>query len=113
MSFFEEIEEYPYTGTITRVTPGTGDEDDTESVIYQGVMDEHLVTEEIGRTLQTASYLISIPLTKDDKGKYIVPLKGDKITLNRYDETIDLIVDNSEPSQLQGVTIYASRNTWL
>lgn len=109
---YDSILEYPYTGTITRVVAGQGREDDTEYIIYNGVMDEHLVTAEEGRTLQTASYIISIPLTKDDAGIWIIPLKGDKIALVRYGQERTLTVDNAEPSQLGGVSIYASRNEW-
>jgi hypothetical protein len=108
----EEILEYPYAGVIKRVVQGKGDNPDTEVVLYEGDMDEHMVTSEEGRTLQTSSYIISIPLVKDENGKWIVPRKGDKIELTRYDETFLLTVDNSEPSQLGGVSIYASRNSW-
>ena len=107
-----EISEYPYSGTIKRVVQGKGDNPDTETLLYEGEMDEHLVTSEEGRTLQTSSYIISIPLTKDEKGNWIVPRKGDKIELTRYGETFLLTVDNAEPSQLGGVSIYASRNSW-
>lgn len=108
----EEILEYPYQGTIHRVIQGKGAEQDTEIVLYEGVMDEHMVTDEEGRTLQTSSYIISIPLTKDVEGNWIVPRKGDKISITRYGETFALTVDNAEPSQLGGVSIYASRNSW-
>lgn len=108
----EEIVEFPYTGTITRTIQGSGRNQDTTLKIYEGVMDEHMQTDEEGRTLQTSSYIISIPLIKDGDGKWIVPQKGDKIVLNRYGQTFDLTVDNSEPSQLGGVSIYASRNSW-
>ena len=108
----DEILEYPYEGTITRVVSGVGRELDTESIIYQGVMDEHMVTDEEGRRLQTASYIISIPLVKDNNGHWCIPKKGDKITLTRYGEIIELSVDNAEPSQLGGVSIYAARNIW-
>lgn len=108
----DEILEYPYTGTITRIVQGTGKNPDTESTLYEGVMDEHMVTNEEGRTLQTASYIISIPLTKDKDGGWIVPRKGDKISLTRYGETFLLTVDNAEPSQLGGVSIYAARSSW-
>lgn len=107
-----EISEYPYQGTITRVIQGKGKEKDTEVLLYEGVMDEHLTTEVEGKTLQTASYIISIPLTKDGDGKYIVPRKGDKISVDTFAETIDLVVENAEPSQLGGVSIYASRKSW-
>lgn len=105
-----EILEYPYQGTIKRIVEG--ENDDYEVLVYEGVMDEHMVSDEEGRTLQTASYIISIPLTKDENGDWIVPRKGDKISLTRYGETFDLIVDNADPSQIGGVSIYAARNTW-
>lgn len=107
-----EILEYPYDGTITRVIAGKGMEEDTIVLVYDGVMDEHMVSDEEGRTMQTSSYIISIPLTKDSNGLWIVPRKGDKISLNRYGETFTLTVDNADPSQLGGVSIYASRNSW-
>ena len=107
-----EISEYPYVGTIKRIVQGKGDEPDTETLLYDGAMDEHLVSSEEGRTLQTSSYIVSIPLTKDAAGQWIVPRKGDKIEITRYGETFSLTVDNAEPSQLGGVSIYASRNSW-
>lgn len=107
-----EISEYPYQGTIKRIVQGKGDNPDTEVLLYTGVMDEHMATDEEGRTLQTSSYIVSIPLTKDANYKWIVPKKGDKIEVTRYDETFSLTVDNAEPSQLGGVSIYASRNSW-
>jgi len=99
----DEILEYPYQGTITRVVQGKG----------KGVMDEHMVTDEEGRMLQTASYIVSMPLTKDDKGNWIMPRKGDKVSVTRYGDTISLTVDNAEPSQLGGISVYASRNSWI
>lgn len=108
----DEILEYPYQGTITRLIEGQGDEEDTEVTLYEGVMDEHMVTDNEGRVLQTSSYIISIPLTKDENDNYIVPKKGDKITLERYGETIQFVVDNSEPSQLMGISIYSTRKVW-
>lgn len=107
-----EISEYPYTGTITRIVEGSGDEDDTESVIYDGVMDETMTVDDSGHSLQTASYIVTIPLTKDDEGNYIIPVKDDKIELVRYGQTLQLQVDNAEPSQLQGVSIYCTRSKW-
>lgn len=107
-----EILEYPYFGTVKRVVAGVGREKDTETVIYEGPMDEHMVTEEEGRTLQAASYIISMPLTQDSNEEWIVPRKGDKISITRYGETFDLTVDNSEPSQLGGISVYASRISW-
>jgi hypothetical protein len=108
----DEIMEYPYTGTITRVIQGKGSKPDTEEILYDGVMDEHMVTDEEGRSLQTASYIISIPLTKDENNQWIVPRKGDIIQITRYGETFKLTVDNADPSQLGGVSIYCSRNSW-
>lgn len=108
----DEILEYPYQGTITRLIEGQGDEDDTEVTLYEGVMDEHMVTDNEGRVLQTSSYIISIPLTKDDNDEYIIPRKGDSISLERYGETIQFVVDNAEPSQLMGISIYSTRKVW-
>jgi hypothetical protein len=108
----EEIMEYPYTGTITRTIAGKGMNPDTIITIYEGVMDEHMVTDEEGRVMQTSRYIISIPLTKDAEDKWIVPIKGDKVSVTRYGETFTLTVDNADPSQLAGVSIYATRNSW-
>lgn len=108
----DEILEYPYSGVITRIVDGSGREPDTELLVYEGMMDEHMVTEEEGRTMQTSSYIISIPLTQNDEGQWIVPRKGDRISVTRYGETFSLTVDNAEPSQIGGVSIYASRNSW-
>jgi len=108
----DEMLEYPYTGTITRTIEGSGREEDTILTVYEGKMDEHMVTDEEGRVLQTASYIISIPLTKDADGNWAVPRKGDKVVLTRYGETFNLTVDNAEPSQLKGVSLYCSRNSW-
>ena len=112
MALRGEILEYPYTGTIYRVVQGKGDSSDEEVLLYEGVMDEHQMEHEVGRTLQTASYIISIPLTQGYDGEWIVPHKGDKISLLRYGETILFEVDNAEPSQLGGVSIYAARQSW-
>lgn len=108
----EEIQEYPHLGTITRVVEGVGREDDREVTIYEGMMDETMRTDVEGRTLQTSSYVVSIPLTQDGEGAWIMPQKGDKIAVTRYGGTIHLIVDNAEPSQLGGISIYASRGIW-
>lgn len=108
----DEILEYPYTGTITRVIAGKGMQKDQVLTIYEGVMDEHMLTDEEGRTMQTSSYIISIPLTKDEDDNWIVPRKGDKISITRYGETFTLTVDNADPSQIGGVSIYAARNSW-
>lgn len=115
---YAEIDEYPYTGKITRVIKGKGSNPDTTEDIYEGVMDEHMVTDSQGSTLQTSAYIISIPLTQtsplsgEEEPQWIVPRKGDKISIVRYGETIKFTVDNAEPSQLGGVSIYATRTTW-
>lgn len=106
-----EIEEYPYYGTITRTIEGVGDNDDEEIVVYEGVMDETMTTDDEGRALQTSSYIVSIPLIKGQVG-YSIPHKGDKVNLERYGETISFVVDNAEPSQLGGVSIYCTRKDW-
>lgn len=112
MSLVDEILEFPYTGTIKRVIQGKGSKADQEVLLYEGVMDEHMFESEVGKTLQTSSYIISIPLIKTESGEWVVPRKGDKIELVRYGETIKFTVDNAEPSQLGGVSIYSSRNSW-
>ena len=89
-----------------------GKEGDTEIVVYEGEMDEHMVTDEEGSTMQTASYIISIPLCQCEQGNWIVPRKGDKIRITRYGETFELRVDNADPSQVGGVSIYAVRTDW-
>jgi hypothetical protein len=108
----DEILEYPYEGTITRTIEGKGMQKDQTITVYDGVMDEHMATDEEGNVMQTSSYIISIPLTQDEEGNWIVPRKGDKIVLTRYGETFKLTIDNADPSQLGGVTIYATRNNW-
>lgn len=108
----DEIMEYPYVGVITRTIEGHGDNEDTTQVIYDGVMDETMSTDDEGRVLQTSSYVVSIPLTQNANGAYIIPLKGDEITLTRYGQVVKLVVDNAEPSQLGGVSIYSTRKDW-
>ena len=108
----DEILEYPYNGVVKRVEEGQGDEEDVEIVIYEGVMDEHMTTDDEGRMLQTSSYIISMPLTKDANDEYIIPRKGDKIELVRYGEAMDFEVDNAEPSQLGGISVYCTRKIW-
>lgn len=108
----DEILEYPYQGTITRIIEGHGDEDDTEVTLYEGVMDEHMVTDDEGRVLQTSSYIISIPLTQNCDGSYVIPRSGDEISLVRYGEPLRFVVENAEPSQIGGVSIYVTRKSW-
>ena len=110
-----KILEYPYCGQIYHVVDGMGRESDAETLLYEGVMDEHQVTDEEGSTMQTASYIISVPW-KDYctgcGGGVTLPKKGDKIILLRYGEEFELRVDNAEPSQIGGISIYASRADW-
>ena len=106
----DEILEYPYMGLITRVVEGDGE--DINVTIYDGVMDEHQTTDNEGRLLQTASYIISIPLTKDANDNWIVPRKGDRIELIRYGEILRFVADNVEPSQIGGISIYSTRKSW-
>ena len=107
-----DIQEYPYKGTISRIIVGEGDDDDTTTMIYDGVMDETMQRDNEGKVLQTSAYVVSIPLTKDDNDNYIIPEKGDSVSLIRYGQTILLEVDNAEPSQLGGVSIYCTRKKW-
>ncbi len=108
----DEIVEFPYNGVISRTIYGVGDEEDTTQEIYSGVMDETTQRDLDGRTLQTAPYVVSIPLTTDEQGNYIIPRKGDDVTVTRYGETLQLTVDNAEPSQLKGISIYCTRKKW-
>ena len=75
-------------------------------------MDEHMQRDEEGRSLQSAGYVICMPLTKDDEGNYIVPRKGDFVYINRLGEDMNFIIDNVEPSQLGGISLYATRQDW-
>lgn len=108
----DEILEYPYQGIVKRTIAGQGDDDDTTVEIYNGVMDETMQTDNEGRVLQTSSYVVSMPLTQDSDGNYIIPRKGDEIELVRYGETMFFKVDNAEPSQLEGISVYCTRNKW-
>lgn len=109
-----EILEFPFNGTITRkVTSSNACHDDPDPlVIYDGEMDVHTTVAEQGRVAQTADFIVSIPLKKDANGNYIIPRKGDFISVVRYGEEFELAIDNVEPSQLGGVSIYASRTAW-
>lgn len=109
---YDEILEYPFQGSIVRIVAGLGDADDIELPLYDGVMDVHMVTDEEGRMMQTSSYIISIPLTNNEDGEWVVPRKGDRVMVVRYGDTISFEVDNAEPSQLGGVSIYCSRSSW-
>ena len=103
-----EISEYPFTCVIKRTIEGV--RQDTEETIYEGVADLHMVTSEIGRTLQTSDYIVSIPFSYSSK--FVMPKKGDDIVVTRYGEDISLEINNVEPSQLDGISIYAARKTW-
>ena len=106
----DEILEYPYSGVITRVVEGVNADNIVE--IYNGVMDESMMTDDEGHVLQTSSYIISIPLVQDENGAYAIPIKGDNVKLERYGQVIEYVVDNAEPSQLGGISIYATRKKW-
>ena len=109
------IKEFPYQGVITRKTSTEDEVGDTvtENIeIYNGDMDYTLLTPESGQTAQTAIYTISMPLTKDTEGKYIIPKKDDIIVLNEYGTNITFMVQNYMVSQLGGITITASRGQW-
>lgn len=112
MPLRDEILEYPYTGVIKRLVEGQGDQDDVEVVVYEGVMDEHMTLDDEGHSLQTSSYIVSIPLTRDANDEYIVPRKGDTIQLVRYGETLAFVVDNADPSQIGGISVYCTRKVW-
>lgn len=97
------IEEFPYSGTITRELDG-------EVVqLYNGVMDISLNTPEVGTVAQTANYIVSLPYNRDANATYVIPQKDDKITVSMLGDNFILIVNLSIPSQLGGVTVYASR----
>lgn len=106
------ITEYPYTGTITRTVEGKGLEKDSEVKVYEGMMDEHMRNSEEGTIAQTSSYILSMPLTKTASGEWVVPRNGDMVALVRYGETLHFVVDNAEPSQLGGISVYATRQSW-
>ena len=112
MRYMRKAVPFPFTGRIIHITPGEGRNDDVESVIYEGIMDMHMQNDEIGRSLQTSSYIVSIPLVKNADGNFAIPRKGDNVFVNRYGEEIRLVVDNAEPSQLGGVSIYSTREDW-
>lgn len=108
----DEILEYPYCGRVIRVHAGHGDEDDTYEVIYKGVMDLTLREKEIAHTMQTATYVVSMPLVRDASCEYVIPHKDDWIEMMRYGERLTFEVDNAEPSQLGGVTCHVVRKDW-
>ena len=97
----DEIAEYPYNGVITRTIEG--DNEDTVVVIYDGVMDETMMTDDEGRVLQTASYVISIPLTENSDGEYIIPVKGDDS--RRIGSYFDLLWEVANSPTCQQMTL--------
>jgi len=102
------IEEYPFTGTIVRTTvDGLGDI--TEATIYDGKMDVSLNTAIVGSTAQTSNYIVSMPF---DKADYLILKKNDVITVEMYGDIVSLTINNYIPSQLGGLTVYASRGDW-
>ena len=109
------VEEYPYTGTINRIVTTQADNGDiaeTTKEIYSGEMDFSLQNDKNGIVAQTSSYIVSIPLILGSDNKYNIPHKDDIITVDNYGESINLKVDNAIPSQLGGITIYATRGDW-
>jgi len=103
--------EFPYRGVITRNTTieeENGDVNVTTSEIYNGVMDYSLNTAVVGLSPQTADYVVSMPLTQDVSGNYIMPRKGDKITISAYGDLLTFTVVNKIPSQVGGITVYVS-----
>lgn len=103
--------EFPYSGVITRTTTieeDNGDVNVTTTEIYNGVMDYSLNTANVGLSPQTADYVVSMPLTQDASGNYIMPRKGDKITISVYGDLLTFTVVNKIPSQVGGITVYVS-----
>ena len=49
-----------------------------------------------------------MPLTQDVSGNYIIPRKGDKITISAYGDLLTFTVVNKIPSQVGGITVYVS-----
>lgn len=109
------IDEFPYSGVITRkisTTADNGDVDESVVEIYNGKMDVSLLTNEVGTVAQTANYVVFIPLIKGSDNKYNIPRKNDSILVNGYGEVFTLIVNDPIPSQLGGITVYATRGDW-
>lgn len=108
------IVEYPYNGVITRttvVTQDNGDTDVTTIEVYDGKIDVSLSTAEMGAVAQTSNYVVSMPLLYSGSNA-IIPKKDDKIAVNMLGDTFVLTVNLSIPSQLGGVTVYASRGDY-
>ena len=108
------VSEFPYTGVITRkesVEDENHEITETEVEVYNGVMDYSLNTSEAGSVAQTSNYIIYMPLTQDINGKYILPKRGDRISLNAYGDMIELTVNDCLVSQLGGITVYATNGS--
>ena len=109
------IEEYPFSGEISRTVvvkdEVTGDTDEQQIVIYSGNMDCSMNTAEVGNVAQTSDYVISIPL-KDINGNSIIVRKNDIISINMNGDSFTLSINNYIPSQVGGISIYASRGDW-
>lgn len=106
------IDEFPFSGIITRSMMDESSGDIVDTTIYMGRMDYSLSTAERGEYAQTDSSIVSIPLIKDKNGKYIIPKKNDVITISTFDDSFKLVIDNSVPSAIGGVTIYCSRGAY-
>ena len=106
------IDEFPFNGIIKRPIMDNNSGDLIPTTIYNGKMDYTIRTDEVGNYAQTNSCIVSIPLIKDSNGSYVMPKKGDIITIATFDESFDLVVDDKMPSAVGGVTIFCSRGTW-
>ncbi len=106
------IDEFPFSGVITRSMMDEESGDIVDTIIYEGCMDYSLSTAEKGEYAQTDSCIVSIPLIKGNNGKYVMPKKNDTITISTFDDSFKLVVDNYVPSAIGGVTIYCSRGSY-
>ena len=102
------IEEFPFSGTIVRTTANALG-DISETTVYDGKMDVSLNTAIVGSTAQTSNYIVSMPF---DKADYLILKKNDVITVEMYGDVVSLTINNYIPSQLGGLTVYASRGDW-
>lgn len=121
------IDEFPFSGVITRSMMDEDSGDIVDTIIYEGCMDYSLSTAEKGEYAQTDSCIVSIPLIRELGGdfskdydkvyanyprKYIMPKKNDTITISTFDDSFKLVVDNYVPSAIGGITIYCSRGSY-
>jgi len=102
------IEEFPFSGTIVRTTANALG-DISETTVYDGKMDVSLNTAIVGSIAQTSDYIVSMPM---DKTNYVSLKKTDVITVDMYGDILTLTIDNYIPSQIGGLTVYASRGDW-